>query len=219
MYDELIYFIKIVKLGSFADASRYTGISSSNLTRKIQKLEKELNLVLLKRDTRHLQLSSLGRQLYDKFYNLETEFNQTIINMESSRNEISGCINVLLPPCFALKIITPHLAGFLTQHPKISLNLTYENREINLIKDNFDLAIINHRPLKSSQKMRLLCRTKIIFYCYPEYIKKFGLPVKQEQIKDHPIIGIPLDNEVVDKKTYLISSGKFPAALLRSALK
>jgi hypothetical protein len=83
--------------------------------------------------------------------------------------------------------------------------LTYENREINLIKDNFDLAIINHRPLKSSQKMRLLCRTKIIFYCYPEYIKKFGLPVKQEQIKDHPIIGIPLDNEVVDKKIYLIN--------------
>lgn len=61
MYDELVLFIKIVKLGSFSKASKSTGISASNLTRKIQHFEKDLNFVLLKRDTRSVELIRAGQ--------------------------------------------------------------------------------------------------------------------------------------------------------------
>ena len=150
MYDELILFIKIVKLGSFANASKCTGISPSNLTRKVQNLEKKLNFILLKRDTRAFELSSSGKILYNKFCNLEMEFDQTITDIGKNNNEISGPINVLLSPCFGLKIISPYLLEFMTKYPKITLNIAYEERKTNLVKDNFDLAIINHRPLNST---------------------------------------------------------------------
>lgn len=206
MYDELVLFIKIVKLGSFSKASKSTGISASNLTRKIQHFEKDLNFVLLKRDTRSVELTRTGQQLYDKFCDLETEYDQAVAEIEHSNNDLSGSINVLLPPFFALKVITPHLVDFLIKFPKIKLNITYSNIQTNLVKDDFDLAIINHRPLKGSQKIRLLCRGKIIFCCYPEYIRQFGTPSTQAEIEEKLIMGVVLDHEISDKIAYIINA-------------
>ena len=205
MLDLLAIFIKVVKAGNFSEATKTTSTSSPNLTRKIQKLEALLGFSVLKRDTRTIELSSAGRVLFDKFCNIETDLEKTITGIEKGKNEISGLINVLLPPFFALKIITPYLVDFLIKYPKISLNITYQNRETNLIKDDFDLAIINHRPQKNTQKMKLLCRSKIIFYCYPEYITKFGLPHTQEQLEKSLIMGVMLDQGIADKTVYLIN--------------
>lgn len=205
MLDLLAIFIRIVKAGSFSEAAKITNISSPNLTRKIQKLEAQLGFTVLKRDTRTVELSSSGRVLFDKFCNIETDLEKAITSIEKSNNEIGGRINVLLPPFFALKIITPYLVDFLIKYPKISLNITYQNRETNLIKDDFDLAIINHRPQKNTQKMKLLCRSKIIFYCYPEYITEFGLPTTQEELEKSLIMGVMLDHNITEKTVYLIN--------------
>jgi DNA-binding transcriptional LysR family regulator len=205
MYDELVLFVKVAKLGSFAEASQCTGINPSNLTRKIQKLERDLKLVLLKRDTRNLQLSNAGKQVYDKFCTLETDFDSVITNIEKDRKGINGTINLLLPPSFALKVITPYLADFLSKYPNVNLNITYEDRDTNLIKDNYDLAIVNHRPLKSTQKIKLLCRGKIIFYCYADYLEKAKLPVTQSQLEKAVILGIMLDHGIFEKNSYLIN--------------
>ena len=205
MYDELVLFIKVVKLGSFADASKFTGVSASNLTRRIQKLEEELGFTLLKRDTRTLVLSNSGKMLYDKFANIETDLKTTIAYIEKERDEISGLLSVLIPPFFALKVITPYLVNYLIKYPKITLNITNESRPTNLIKENFDLAILNHRPLKSSQKIKLLYKSRIIFYCYPSYITKFGLPSSQQEVEKNLIMGIMLDHGIKDKTTYIIN--------------
>ena len=201
MYDELVLFIKIVKAGSFSEASKRTGISPSNITRKIQKFEKDLNFAVLKRDTRNVELTKAGKELYEKFCDLESEYDKTVNKIEHDNQELSGPINVLLPPYFALRVITPYLIDFLEKFPRITLNITYHNIQPNLVKDNFDLAIINHRPSKSSQKIKLLCKGNIIFYCYPAYIEQFGLLSTPQEVEDRLIIALKLDHEIEEKNT------------------
>lgn len=205
MYDELVLFIKIVKYGNIAVVSRLTGISPSNIIKKIHKYEKDLNIILLKRKTNNLELTDEGHELYDKFCHLETEYDKAVTKIEHKTQIPSGEINVLFPPFFALKIITAYICNFLLQYPKITLNISYQNSKTNLIKDNFDLAIINHLPLKHKKNIKLLCRGKILFYCYPDYIEKYGLPQNKEQLEDTVILGLDLDHKLADKITYLIN--------------
>ena len=205
MYDELVLFIKIVKAGSFSEASRQTGISPSNITRKIQKFENDLNFTVLKRDTRNVELTKAGKELYEKFCDLESEYDRAVNKIEHDNKDLSGPIHVLLPPYFALRIITPYLLTFLRKFPKITLNISYQNAQPNLVKDNFDLAIVNHRPKKGSQKMKLLCQGNIIFYCSPEYIKQFGLPSTPQEVEERLIIALMLDHEIEEKSALLIN--------------
>jgi DNA-binding transcriptional LysR family regulator len=205
MYDELVLFIKIVKAGSFSEASKQTGISPPNITRKIQKFEKDLNFTVLKRDTHYVELTKAGKELYDKFCDLESEYDKTVSKIEHENKDLSGPIHVLLPPYFALNVITPYLIEFLHEFPKITLNISYKNIQPNLVKDNFDLAIINHRPNKSSQKIKLLCQGNIIFYCTQEYIDQFGLPSTPQELEEQLIIALVMDHEIQEKNTYLIN--------------
>ena len=205
MYDSLVLFIKIVKSGSFTKAAKETGITKQILTKKIQGLEKSLNISLLEPDIKEIKLTFAGQELYDKFCNFETDVDKLVNEINKSRNQIRGKLNVLLPPFFALKLISPYLVDFLIRNPKISLNITYQNKSVNFIKDNFDLAIINHLPDKPAENIRLLCRSKVIFYCYPDYIKNFSLPITQEQVEDSLIMGVISDHLIPKKITYLIS--------------
>ena len=135
MYNDLVLFIKIVNVGSFAHASKLTCIGASTITRKIQQLEDKLGYILLKRDTRSIELSNAGKELYDKLSHLEVDVATVLANLEKGRDTLSGQLSILLPPCFALKIITPYLVDYLIKYPKIILNITNESRATNLIKD------------------------------------------------------------------------------------
>lgn len=220
MYDDVILFIKIVRIGSFTKASRNLGMTPSTLTRRIQKLEKELGFTVIKRNTRMLELSKSGKQLYDKFKHYDAEMEEAITAIKSDVADVGGVLNIALPPCFAAAIITPHLLDFMTLYPHIKLNISYQNDEINLIQQNFDLAIVNRKPRQLAQKIKLLCRSKIILYCYPEYIKQFGLLSSVDEVEEKLILGVKFNDCSVAKNVLIINriSGKEKVIQLRNHL-
>ena len=205
MYDDLVVFTKIVKTGNFAEASKVLNMNPSTLTRKIQNLEDELNIVLLKRDTRDLELSSAGQRLYDKFCTLELDLKLVVERIENEKNDMSGTLRISLPSFFAAKIISPYLSDFLREYPDLKIDIIYQSKDINLIKDPFDLAIMDRKPQKQSQKMKMLCRSKYIFYCYKSYIEKHGLPTSPEKIEELVFSGGLLDNEFESHSLFLIN--------------
>ncbi len=220
MYDDVILFIKIVKIGSFTKAAKNLGMTPSTLTRRIQKLEKELGFMVIKRNTRMLELSKSGKQLYDKFKHYDAEMEEVITAIKSDVTGVDGVLNIALPPCFAAAIITPYLLDFMTLYPQIKLHINYQNEEINLIQQNFDLAIVNRKPQQQAQKIKLLCRSKIVFYCYPEYIRQFGELINVDEIEEKLIFGFKFNDYSTAKNVLIINrvSGKEKTIQLQNHL-
>lgn len=108
-------------------------------------------------------------------------------------------------------LFTKFLPEFLLKYPRISLDVRYQNTKVNLIKEDIDIAIINHIPEQNNQKYQKLLSYNIRLYCSKEYVNKYGLPQVPEDLKQH-FLATALDtstDQVVTKVNFInIQTGK-----------
>jgi len=192
MYDDILLFIKIVNFGGFTQTARQTNIPQPTISRRMKQLEKNLGLTLIKRDSRNLELTPHGKNLYAKFKDHELHNLQLINELYKTEREINGTLNVAIPHGFANYTIDPFIGLFANLYPNLKLNIHYLYRDVNMIKENFDFAIVGHQPQQGNQKIRLIYRSKQIICCTPGYIKKYGLLEHPNEHVKHKILG-PID--------------------------
>lgn len=199
MYDDIILFVKVIKIGSFTKASRTLGITLSTITRRIQRLEVGLGTTLIHRNTRFFNLSTFGEEVYTIFCDHETEFENKIALLKQNCIDVGGEINVAIPPCFTSSILAPYLIQFSKLNPELKINISTIYHNVNLMQDNFDLAIVNQRPTQPSQRIKLLYKSKMILYCSASYIQEQVLPTTIEELEKKFIIGIKLPDSPPSK--------------------
>lgn len=190
MYDNMIVFMAIVESGTFLQAAKKLKTSQATVSRKLQSLEEELQITLINRNTRELEITDSGQKLYDELIKQRNSIQNTIDDLRVKNNIIQGRIRVALPIGISYYVISPYLVGFIKDNPDITIEVYYHNHEIDLLKQNFDLAIINHEPKQQTILIKKLLSIKLHLYCTPEYIKKYGEPKDIQDIYDnHTIVG------------------------------
>ncbi|AUR52709.1 LysR family transcriptional regulator [Aquella oligotrophica] len=218
-YDDIFLFIKIVELGNFINTAKRLKVSVSTISRKIKLLEDELGINLVRRNTKEFELTEQGKQMYNSFKGDLVNFDKKISDIvKVEKNNPFGTINVSLPPVLALNLITPYLPGFLRKYPEINLNIAYQSKEVNLVKEGIDVAIVNHIPAQQTVKVKKIFTATIRIFCTKEYIKKYGEPKTLGELKKHLVAGMMLENYVIPsnieainqytKKTYMFEMPK-----------
>lgn len=147
--DNIYYFCVVVNHRSYVKASEHTDISISSLSRRIARLEQDLEVSLLDRNSRNLRLTAAGKLLFknsNKQLSLVKKQAQTL--MEDA-DELSGQLLLNMPVFLGHKFLSPWLAEFQKQHPKLQICLDTSNKNINLLKDDVDL-VIRYGPLVDS---------------------------------------------------------------------
>lgn len=200
LYAEINTFCSVVECGTFSKAAEKIGMSQSTVSRKIKDLESVLNYSLIRRSTRNLEITEQGKMLYDFFVEQQSNFNQYILLQQQQRLSLHGRVKIVLPEIIAFYLITPYIGKFLQDNPGIELEIYYQNRELNLFKEKFDLAVVNHIPKQQTVKIKFLGSQKLYLYCSPEYIQRYGLITEISQIKQHLYTGI-IDHEHKLSKT------------------
>lgn len=71
MFDEILLFVNVIKHGRFLNAAKALGLAQSTVSRKIEALESKLGVILIKRDSKNLELTEKGVLLYDNFKDCE----------------------------------------------------------------------------------------------------------------------------------------------------
>ena len=200
MYDDIILFTKVVRFGGFAQASRQLSITQATISRRIQNLEYNLGFIILKRNARTLELTETGQKLYDEFIDQDAYLNNKINQLRSEKQQLTGRINVSLPPGISYGFITPHIPEFIRLHPELSINIVYQTREVDLIRENFDLAVISTLPKSQTQKIRLLFSTKYIACCTKLYAENYGLPQTLDELFNKHLVIALSNNGVINKQ-------------------
>ncbi|MEZ9060512.1 LysR family transcriptional regulator [Vibrio pelagius] len=188
---QLPIFIEVAKLGSFAKTARELGISAPAVSKAIGKLELEWQTKLFFRSSHSLSLTPNGEKLFAKLTPSVESIQNHIYKLTDDSENISGRIKVNLPASsIGQDIVLPHIITFMRIYPDIDCDLSFDDRNVSLVENGFDLGIGASINEDSRLIGRPLFATTVGLYASPSYIAKHGEPTSIADLNLHQCLPV-----------------------------
>jgi len=184
-FEEYQAFIAVVDAGSFTAAADRLGLAKSAISRRVSALEDRLGVQLLHRTTRVLNLTETGRSFYDHGTRILEDVDEAEAAAQQQHGELRGTLRFALPLSFGVRHMCGPIATFSKQHPKVRFDLDLNDRRVDLIEDNFDVALRIGRLTDSSLIARRLFDVRAVVCGSPHYLNVHGEPNTPADLVDH----------------------------------
>ncbi|MFS8047602.1 LysR family transcriptional regulator [Rhizobium sp. BR 314] len=149
-WDDLRYFVALVRCGTLSGAARLVGAEHTTVARRVAALEASLGVRLFERDAKGYSLTVEGERIVEAAYSIEDEIFGLQRQSASGPKGMIGTVRISAPPVFASSFLVPRLAPLRTSHPGIILELAGEYRAVSLSRREADIAIRMNRPEPAS---------------------------------------------------------------------
>jgi DNA-binding transcriptional LysR family regulator len=187
--NDLLLFARIVESGSFSKAAQRVDLPKSTVSRRIALLEAKLGERLLQRTTRKLMLTEFGESLLEHARKVVEEVEAAAALVQHRQQEPSGKLRISMPSDFANLGLTRVMTDFMARYPAITLELDLSPRRVDLVAENFDIAIrMGDLPDDSSLAARRVALEKVGLYAAPAYIARRGVPVHPDDLQHHDLL-------------------------------
>jgi DNA-binding transcriptional LysR family regulator len=189
--NDLLLFARVVDEGSFSRAAERLGLPKSTLSRRITGLEAQLGERLLLRTTRKLAVTDFGHAVLLHAHQVTAEVESTVALAQHRQVQPSGRLRVSMPNDLANQVLAEMLAKFIAQYPAISLELDLSARRVDLVGENFDVAIrMGDLPDDATLAARRLAVLSVGLYAAPSYLALRGQPMEPEALMEHDSLRI-----------------------------
>lgn len=192
--DDMVLFVQVVEEGSFSKVAEKLSLTNSVVSKRIVRLEENLNTQLLYRTTRKLSLTDAGMVLYEKAKIAQFAFQEAENAVTGYGENMKGNIRITMPAVSAKLILSESIAEFCKQHPDISVELHITNRLVDLIEEGFDLAVRTAELEDSSLIAKRLIDSQWVICATPDYVKQYGMPQTPEELENHECLIYKFDN-------------------------
>jgi DNA-binding transcriptional LysR family regulator len=143
-------FTVVARHGGFGKAARATGRPKATLSRRVADLEASLDLRLFERGARALKLTEEGRALFERAGQLLAELEETAAAIASGGERPRGRLRISAPLLFSQMAMGKIAAGFALKYSDVRLEVTTEDRAVDMVEEGFDLVIrVNPKPDES----------------------------------------------------------------------
>ncbi len=205
--NDLALFARIVESGSFSLAAQRVDLPKSTVSRRIALLEAKLGERLLQRTTRKLMLTEFGESLLDHARKVVEEVEAAGALVQHRQLAPSGRLRISMPGDFANLGMTLMISKFIERYPAIQLELDLSPRRVDLVGENFDIAIrMGDLPDDSSLHARRVALEKIALYAAPSYIARRGMPQHPDELLEHDLLCLGSRNG--GAQTWKLTKGK-----------
>lgn len=172
--DDVVAFIRVAEAGSFARAADRLGIAKSIVSRRVARLEAGLGARLLTRTAKGAQPTEVGKTYYARAAGALAELNAAQEVVAQAMSEIAGPIRISAPVSFGVQHLGPALVDFARQYPRVELDVSYDDRMVDLVGRGFDLGIrIGNLP-DSALVARRLAPIRRVLVASPTYLAEHG---------------------------------------------
>lgn len=185
--NDLLLFAQVIDSGSFTRVAERTGLPKSTLSRRITTLEQQLGERLITRSTRRLTITDFGEGILEHARRMLEESTAASAFAQHRQAVPSGRLRVSLPPDFSEFVLAPFFLQFAADYPEIRLELDISTRRVDLIGENFDLAIrmAQRLPDDATLVARRLCELPGGLYASRAYLKQRGTPQTPDDLLSH----------------------------------
>ncbi|MEA1834764.1 LysR family transcriptional regulator [Methylobacterium durans] len=206
---DIALFVEVAKRLSFSKAAEALDMPVSSLSRRISQFEAEIGIRLLDRTTRRTVLTAAGETYLAQAARLVEEAARSFDELVAQAKGPTGLLKVAAPPDFwAVQHLSELTAEFAGLNEQVSVHLDLHAEQVDLVQDDYDLAIISEEPKNASLIVRRVGATSNRLFAAPDYLRARGRPVHPQELVAHDIV-LPVasrtatwqftrDDEVID---------------------
>ncbi|MEN3929581.1 LysR family transcriptional regulator [Microvirga sp. W0021] len=181
-------FVKVMETGSFSKAAEQSRVSPSQASKLISKLESDLGVQLLKRTTRSLTATEVGTAYFERIKAILEDIDSLDSSVQNSSGTAKGRLRLSVPLSFGTIRLAPVFIQFAQAYPEIELDISFSDRNVNLVEEGYDAAIRIGRIDDSSLIARKLCDFKTITVASTHYLEQAGTPMHPDALISHECI-------------------------------
>jgi DNA-binding transcriptional LysR family regulator len=181
----ILLFIRVVETGSFSRASVDLGITQPTATKHVAALEKRLGARLFHRSTRGVTPTEIGRLYYDKCKTIAREIDEADNLALLRQSRIGGTLRVSSSVAFGRRVLVPLALDFMREHPELRLDLSFEDRYVDMVEQGIDVAVRMGRLADSTLGARYLGVNPWVLVAAPAYLKRAGTPHAPADLAQH----------------------------------
>ena len=179
-------FIRIVETGSFSKASLDLGVTQPTATKHVAAVEARLGARLLNRNTRGVSATEIGALYYEKCKLIQRELEEADNLASLLQSRVGGQLRISTSVAFGRRVLTPLVLAFMRTHPEITIDLSFDDRYVNLVEQGIDVAVRMGRLADSSLGARYLGTNPWMLVASPAYIGTHGSPAAPADVARHP---------------------------------
>lgn len=191
--EQLRAFVAVVRAGSFTRAAVALATRKSHLSRLVMRLETRLDAQLLRRTTRSVTVTELGRDVYERAAAILAALEETERLAESVKGEPRGILRLTCGEEFGLSVVSRWIAGYLNAYPHVRVEADYSNRLVDIVREGFDLAIRVGPSGDADLTAQKLGEVGYALFASPAYLSRRGAPAGPRELDAHDtvIFGAP----------------------------
>jgi DNA-binding transcriptional LysR family regulator len=191
-FEDMSVFIRIVEAGGIGKAADQLGIAKSGVSRRLVALETRLGASLITRTTRSSTLTDIGREYYERAVKLIGDVSELDALAMNENRSLAGTLRLAVPLSFGLSHLSPVIEIFASEHPALTINIDFSDRQVDLVEQGVDLAIRIADLGDSSLHARRICPVRLGMWASPAYLEKHGTPLTLEDLGSHEVLGYTL---------------------------
>jgi len=228
-------FNLVARHGGFGKASRAAGRPKATLSRRVAELEASLDLRLFERGARALKLTEEGRALFERTGQLLTELDETAAAIAAGGHNPRGRLRISAPLLFSQTALGKLAAGFALKYPEVRLEITTEDRSVDMIEEAYDLVIRVNPERDESLVGRIFLHDRLVVVASPNMtlpasgssapvvvrgpvsqrdVWNVTTPTGKSRIDVHPILSLSSLIMVRDAVRTGVGAGRLPVSLV-----
>jgi DNA-binding transcriptional LysR family regulator len=195
---DFAYFVAIARHRSFRRAATQMQVSPSALSHAIRGLEERLGVRLFNRTTRSVTMTSAGEELLATIEQPIAVISQAAENLNRFRDAPAGRVRINILEDAAELLLAPALPSFVERYPEVEIDISVNNRLIDVIGSGFDAGIRWGGTVPEDMiAQRLSPDVRWLAAAAPAYLAKHGEPLHPNDLRDHNCIRIKLGNDEI----------------------
>lgn len=186
-------FRQVVESGSFVAAAERLDMSTAAVSKHVMHVEERLGVRLLNRNSRSLSLTEPGRLYFERCKTILEELQSTELELGALGRVARGTLRVSVPSAISGQWLADFLAEYRHRFPEVLVDLSFEDRFVNLVDEGYDLALriaSNPEALPAGLIARSLRPAKLCLAASREYVKDRGQPKTATDLSHHDFVTV-----------------------------
>lgn len=188
-WDDLRLFLAIARAGTLVAAGKSLDLDHTTLSRRLARLEEKLSIKLFERAGRRLKINGAGEQLRKTAETLESRLFSDLVTLHATMSDRSGVVRIGAPEGLGIGYLAKRIGGIAELYPDITIELIALPQRYSLAAREADIVITLERPTSGNQVVRKLTDYKLGFFATDDYLHRFGVPERLEDLNGHRLCG------------------------------
>ncbi|MHC6224406.1 LysR family transcriptional regulator [Pseudomonas sp. X10] len=181
-------FVRVSELSSFTLAGESLGLPRSTVSEQVRALENLLGTRLLNRTTRRVQATQDGVLLYERSKDLLSGMDEIESLFRSDDADLAGRLRIDLPTLMARRVILPALPRFMERYPRLALEISCTDRQVDLLREGFDCVLRIGALSDLDVVARPVGQLSMCNCASPAYLARYGTPLTLEDLDGHRLV-------------------------------